>query len=262
MRTSRFHAAFLEELLRERTISTMPELQNALGTNVPATVFRKLKELDYLTSYSHRGSYYALSDMAHFDEQGLWSFRGVGFSRHGTLLTTLEALVNSSEAGCFARELEAVLSVGVDDALARLVQQDRLFREKVTGRYLYCAKQTSSRRGQLRARNIIRSTPKIQRSIVDVDDISDELKAAIILFFSLLDEKQRRLYAGLESLKLGRGGDRRISEFLGLDVKTIARGRRQLVQRDVDVERIRRQGGGRKTVEKKLRKSSRRSKSS
>ena len=134
MRTSRFHAAFLEELLRQKTISTMPELQCALGTKVPATVFRKLKELDYLTSYSHRGRYYALSDMAHFDEQGLWSFRDVRFSRYGTLLATLEALVNASEAGYFATELEAVVGVGVDDALARLVRQSRLSREKVTGR--------------------------------------------------------------------------------------------------------------------------------
>lgn len=262
MRTSRFHAAFLEELLRQKTISTMPELQCALGTKVPATVFRKLKELDYLTSYSHRGRYYALSDIAHFDEQGLWSFRDVRFSRYGTLLATLEALVNASEAGYFATELEAVVGVGVDDALAKLVRQGRLSREKVTGRYLYCATQTRTRREQLRARSILHSTPKIQRSVVASDEIPDELKAAIILFFSLLDERQRRLYAGLESLKLGRGGDRRISEFLGLDVKTIARGRRQLLQRDVDVERIRKQGGGRKSVEKKRRRSSRRSKNS
>ena len=35
--------------------------------------------------------------------------------------------------------------------------------------------------------------------------VSDELKAAIVLFSSMLDERQRRLYAGLESLKLGYG---------------------------------------------------------
>jgi hypothetical protein len=31
------------------------------------------------------------------------------------------------------------------------------------------------------------------------------LKAAILVFYSLLDEQQRRLFAGLESIKLGRG---------------------------------------------------------
>jgi len=37
---------------------------------------------------------------------------------------------------------------------------------------------------------------------------SDELKAAVFLFYSLLDEQQRRLFAGLQSTKLGHGGDR------------------------------------------------------
>ena len=43
---------------------------------------------------------------------------------------------------------------------------------------------------------------------------SEELKAAIILFYSLLDERQRRLYAGLEAHKVvarGRSEDREVS---------------------------------------------------
>ena len=50
--------------------------------------------------------------------------------------------------------------------------------------------------------------------------VPDELQAAIVLFCSLLDERQRRLYAGLEALKLGHGGDRRIADLLGLDPTT------------------------------------------
>ena len=82
----------------------------------------------------------------------------------------------------------------------------------------------------------------------------EELKAAILLFYSLLDEQQRRLYAGLESLKLGRGGDRQLADFLDLDPHTVARGRQQLLAQDVEVDRARRvrrwaQAGGKKTPE-------------
>lgn len=66
------------------------------------------------------------------------------------------------------------------------------------------------------------------------------------VFSSLLDEKQRRLYAGIESLKTDRGDDSRVAELLGLDVGTVAGGRRELLDRDVVVERIRKAGGGRK----------------
>ncbi len=82
----------------------------------------------------------------------------------------------------------------------------------------------------------------------------DELRAAIILFFSMLDEKLRRLYAGLEALKTGRGGDARIAELLGLDITTVARGRRELLDQDVEIERVRRSGAGRQSMEKKRRK--------
>ena len=58
----------------------------------------------------------------------------------------------------------------------------------------------------------------------------EELRAAIVLFASLLDERQRRLFAGLESLKCGWGGARRIAQLLGIDPSTVATGRRQLVE--------------------------------
>ena len=91
--------------------------------------------------------------------------------------------------------------------------------------------------------------------------MSDDLQAAILLWFSLLDEKQRRLYAGLESQKWGHGGDRKIADLLNLDVHTVARGRRELFAGQVAPERVRDPGGGRKAVEKKHPRSSKRSKS-
>jgi hypothetical protein len=70
-------------------------------------------------------------------------------------------------------------------------------------------------------------------------------------FFSLLDEQQRRLYAGLESLKIGYGGDDFIAKILGLSEKTVAKGRQELLINKIEVDSIRRKGGGRKTIKKK-----------
>jgi hypothetical protein len=83
----------------------------------------------------------------------------------------------------------------------------------------------------------------------------EEAKAALLLFCSILDEKQRRLYAGLESLKLGHGGDVHIASLLGMDPHTVARGRQELMGGDLDSDGIRPGGGGRLPQEKKLRKS-------
>ena len=69
----------------------------------------------------------------------------------------------------------------------------------------------------------------------------------------MLDEQQRRLFAGLEALKLGHGGDIRIADLLGLHPQTVAKGRRELCEHDVLLDRTRKVGAGRKQVEKKHR---------
>ncbi len=254
MRMERLHAKRLVELLTKRKIATMSELKTALGTNVDVTVFRKLKTLSYRTSYSHGGSYYTLNEITRFDELGLWSCRGAYFSVHGTLDSTLEALVENSEAGCFASELESTVHVGVKESLLKLVHQNRLTRDKVSGVFLYCSRDRSKRRQQILTRKTLETEPGLAGGVALGRIVPDELKAAIILFFSLLDEKQRCLYAGLESLKFGHGGDRKIAELLEIDIGTVARGRQQLFARDVDAERVRKSGAGRKPLEKKRRK--------
>ncbi len=75
------------------------------------------------------------------------------------------------------------------------------------------------------------------------------------VFLSRLDEQQRRWYVGLESKKIGHGGDSLLSKITGMDVETIRRGRRELEEdlQDRPTERIRLEGGGRPQVEKKTR---------
>ena len=39
-------------------------IRDRLGTEADITVFRKLKELSYHASYSHRGSFYTLKELS------------------------------------------------------------------------------------------------------------------------------------------------------------------------------------------------------
>jgi hypothetical protein len=227
----------LKEFLEKQKIATMHELKVVLGTNASMTIFRKLAELTYVSSYSHRGKYYAIKKGIIFDKQGLWSYDGVYFSRFGTLLETVKVFINHSEKGYSATELKDMLSVEVKEPLLNLVQKKQIVRKKLERLYVYF----SSRPGIRRRQEILR-----KKSIPE----ANELKAAIILFFSLLDEKQKRIYAGLESLKIGYGGDSKIASILGLHANTIAQGRKELLVRDVEIDGARKQGGGRKAIKK------------
>ena len=247
MRPLQYHADRLVALLRRNRIATIEDLKAALGTTVDMTVFRKLRQIPYRTSYSHRGRYYALDEVARFDELGLWSHRGVHFSRWGSLVDTAERFVNDAERGLFASELAGMVQVGVEGPLLGLVREQRLAREKVSGAYLYCARDSARRRAQMLAREVGPPSEQHQRR----DIALDQSKAALVLLVSTLDERQRRLFAGLESMLLGWGGDRRLAEITGLDVHTIAKGRHELLEGKLLAEGLRRPGGGRKAVEKK-----------
>lgn len=239
--------------LQRQKIASLEELKRALGTSATMTVFRKLKTLGYRTSYSHRGKYYTLADSPRFDEQGLWSWGAAGFSRDGNLLATTLRFVEEAEAGLSASELQAVLNVEVKEPLLELYRRKRIDRQELGGVYLYVSREPGRGREQRLRREARPATWELPESPLGAEP-SPELKAAIILFYSLLDEQQRRLYAGLEAHKVGYGGDRKIAEFFGLDVHTVARGRRELLAAQVERQRVRQAGGGRKLAEKKRRK--------
>src|SRR5207237_795575 len=247
-----FTSESLRSFLRRKQIATLEELKQALGTTSTMSWFRKLQTLTYRTSYSHRGKYYTLAEIPQFDEQGLWSSRGVWFSRDGTLLATAQRFVQQSPAGFTASELQALLSVEVKQTLLQLYQHHRVDRRVVADVYVYFSPEAERKREQRLRREARPAAQEIEEPAVEAK-LSPELKAAIILFYSLLDERQRRLYAGLEAHKVGYGGDRKIAEFLGLDVHTVARGRRELLGGEVQRQRVRQAGGGRKAVEKKAR---------
>ena len=245
MRQEGFSASTLVELLEKRRMVTKEDMKRALGTMVDMTVFRKLRELAYVSSYSHQGKYYTLVKNAEFDARGLWSCRNVHFSKFGSLVDTVEHFVVTSDRGFFASELAGEVQVAVKEPLLNLFQQRRISREQIDGRYWYGAVDGNKHRQQLMGRKAtLVEAPFGVLSPTPI--LTTEAKAALLLFFAMLDEQQRRHFAGLESLRIGPGGDQLIAEWTGLDVHTVGRGRKELLERDLQADRVRQRGGGRK----------------
>lgn len=253
MNSQKYSAQALQRLFEHNRIATFEDLQSVLGNPARATVFRKLGELEYLSSYSHRGRYYTMRSIAQFSADGLWSCKAVWFSRYGNLLDTAQALVEQSAAGLSAMELKAMVHIKTKHALKALTDRGRLQRDRIGAAYIYLAADQDIAEDQRNARSTAGQQSLATVMLADPKVATDEAKAALLLFCSLLDEKQRRLYAGLESLKLGHGGDAHIASLLGMDPHTVARGRREMVSGDIGHDRIRDTGGGRLAQEKKRR---------
>jgi hypothetical protein len=234
--------------LKDIKIMTIQELKDVLKTQCRMTVFRKLTALDYISSYSHSGKYYSLKRIARYNKYGIWSHRDALFSRSGTLRKTIEFLINNSTKGYTASELRSRLKVKVEDVLLELVKNKTVARKKLSGIFVYFSILPKLARKQELTR-----IDKIQYQDEEMrpEVLMNELKAALIIFISTLNEKQRRLYAGYESAKIGHGGDKRIAELLDLDKKTVAKGRKELLNGELNIDIIRESGGGRKETKKK-----------
>lgn len=256
MNTTKYHLQAFKQFFDRHKIATLDQLRESMGNPARCTVFRKLRDLQYLSSYSHRGKYYTLRSIARFSEKGLWSFRSVWFSRFGNLLQTCQAFVDHSDAGHSAGELKDILQVKTKHALTQLFRDGLLARETFDSVYVYLSAQKDAASRQIEVRKALLQQSAASLIVANPDLATDEAKALLILFCSMLNEKQRRWYAGLESLKLGHGGDAHIASVLGMDPHTVAKGRKELMDADLtSTDRLRAPGAGRPSQEKKRRKS-------
>ena len=248
MRPIRYATKELVRAFDARKVLDLAQVKAALGTPVKMTALRKLRQLDYHSSYSHAGRYYTLERIARWDGHGLWSSTGIRFSRHGTLVETMAQLVDAAAGGWVSAELEDVLGVRVHAALLSLYRRGRVRRHQIGGAYLYVSVHDGS--AQLAHRQ-----QQVQAEAVSFMGLGLEadLRPHLQAFLATLNEKQRRLYAGFESLRLGRGGDTIVAGWTGLNVKTVARGRQALHSGGVSIDRVRSVGAGRPALKKTAR---------
>lgn len=139
----------LRAFFKKKRVAMLPDIYALLCTTSRMSVFRRLRELDYLTSFSHVGRYYTLPDVAGFDPQGLWFYEEVGFSRFGNLKQTIIHLVDQSVAGKTHEELEKQLHLRVHNTLLDLVRSGRIARERFEGAFVYLSMRSDRTQQQL-----------------------------------------------------------------------------------------------------------------
>jgi hypothetical protein len=119
------------------------------------TIFRRLESYEYLTSYNKNGSGITLKDIPEFNTMGLWKYEGFMFSKFGTLKNTVPQVVEKSEAGLSAGELQHILQVQVYHHVSLCVYNGTIFRD-TTWRYpIYYSIKISQREKQQKARKLL-----------------------------------------------------------------------------------------------------------
>ena len=158
----------LWKLLRRRRVVALRDLCEAVGTQSRMTVFRRLREVGYRTSFTHRGQYYTLAELPEFDEWGLWFHGDIGFSQSGTLKETAAVQVEQASDGRTHGELSYLLRVRVHNPLLDLVHEGRIGREHYRGQHLYVSANADRAAEQVRQRlegNRILREPTVEETI-------------------------------------------------------------------------------------------------
>ncbi len=136
---------------RAKKILTIDELSDLLRcSNV--TSRRRLKQWQALTSYNRNNRYYTLPSIPTFSKLGLWHYRGVFFSKHGTCKQTVIHLVQISAKGLSNTELAEVLGENPNSLLAHFDEIPGITRERHGRNIVYFSSEQEVYKQQQRAR--------------------------------------------------------------------------------------------------------------
>ena len=127
----------LKRLFRRFPVVDLETLSRTLQTRSRMSIFRRLREMGYFSSYNHAGRYYTLADIPKFDDYGLWMHQGIGFSQFGSLKSTIVELVNRSPIGHTHMELNNLLRIRVHNALLAVVRERHISRQRIAKIFLY-----------------------------------------------------------------------------------------------------------------------------
>ena len=91
-------------------VLTIEQVVELLKSSV-ITARRHLKKWRAYTSFNHNGRYYTLPGIPQFDQNGIWKYQTILFSKYGNLKQTIIQLISQSDKGLSAKEIAQVVKI-------------------------------------------------------------------------------------------------------------------------------------------------------
>lgn len=203
----------LQEFRRQKII-TIDQLVKLLTCSV-ITARRRLKKWQTYTSINKNGRYYTLPQIPVFDENGLWWYQTVLFSKHGNLTKTIIELIRTSQKGFSAVEIAGIVDLMPNSSfLSRIKNVSGVRREKLQGRFVYLSERPEIYNRQKHSWTLSRN----------VADFPTDAQAIIILVQLIkqpgIGIEQLAGKASKQDKRIGSGAVRRLLQFHDLLKKT------------------------------------------
>jgi hypothetical protein len=137
-------------------VITIDQLVELMQCSV-ITVRRRLKKWNTFTSINQNGRYYTLPQIPVFDDDGLWRYRSILFSKHGNLKQTILGLIRQSQRGLSAGEIAQMVDLSSSSSFFTQIHKVAgIGREKHQGRFVYFSDSPEHYRRQKQERTLTR----------------------------------------------------------------------------------------------------------
>jgi len=163
----------IHKLLQSKKVMSLKQIRHEIPDRPRSSMFRDLNKIELLTSYSHTGQHHALKSMVKFNPNGLWAYKGIHFSKYGTLKNTLAHIASISPTGMTQKELKTLLCIQVQNTLTHLVKANLLQRRSSTDQvFIYLSPDDSMADAQWQKRlelNIKESSMRLPSETIIID---------------------------------------------------------------------------------------------
>jgi hypothetical protein len=138
-------------LFEKIKVFTIEQIVSSLSCSIP-TARLKLKQWQAYTSYNKNGRYYTLPSVPKFDQNDIWCFKGICFSKFGNLKKTVVHLVNDSGGGLTGKQLGDILGLLPRSFPHHFKSTPGIRREKHGGVYVYFSDVPQTYQNQIKHR--------------------------------------------------------------------------------------------------------------
>ena len=126
----------LKNMFKEFSVLRLDQVSRKHECSI-RTVQRQFTRLPTLRSYNKNSRYYTLSSIPDFDNNGIWRYRDIFFSKFGNLKKTVKHLILESERGLKGNEIGKIVNLSPRSFMHHFREMEGVFREKHEGVYIY-----------------------------------------------------------------------------------------------------------------------------
>ncbi|MBL6991852.1 MAG: hypothetical protein ISR65_18865 [Bacteriovoracaceae bacterium] len=124
-------------MITKHKIVKIKDLISLLKEHHEKTIRRDLQEMQGMVSFTHKCQFITLSSIPIFDDNGIWFYENVGFSKFKNSLELILSIIEKSPNGISREELSNILKINIGQQIQKLLSKQQLARVKVGRKYLY-----------------------------------------------------------------------------------------------------------------------------